>query len=189
MLDHGYETILYVQQLRQAALLAEALGGEYAEHAPGWRQRADAAAEALSAVLWNPDAGAFLSSLTESCHPTYGNAIAVTGSFGAAAGLSPSVTTPRRVDAILDHLTTYVKPWGYGGSDDGDACPFFEFSTEDLVYGQSNAYVANALYQAGRRRHWMCCAGPTAGSSTATPARCGRATGSAVAPTASSAPT
>ncbi|MEU9446222.1 alpha-L-rhamnosidase C-terminal domain-containing protein [Streptomyces sp. NPDC048304] len=107
-----YYNALYVQALRDAARLARLLG--QSGDATRWITRADKVAQAVNALLWDADAGAYLDSATGAVrHAQDGNALAVvTGIAGtdrAASALAHLDATTKRAygNAFMDNDTLF----------------------------------------------------------------------------------
>ncbi|MEU7306187.1 alpha-L-rhamnosidase C-terminal domain-containing protein [Streptomyces sp. NPDC007206] len=108
----AYYNALYVQALRDAARLARLLG--QSGDATRWITRADKVAQAVNALLWDADAGAYLDSATGAVrHAQDGNALAVvTGIAGtdrAASALAHLDATTKRAygNAFMDNDTLF----------------------------------------------------------------------------------
>jgi hypothetical protein len=151
VLDNSYWTAVMASELRQAALISDALGGTYAANSAAWRQRADSIAATATAHLWDPSFGAFLNSSPPSCHELGYNALAITGGMGVAAPLQTGIATAAEASAFLRRMPVYAHPYGYTNGDPTTPptlCNFFGTPDTELVYGQDSAEAAWAAFNA-----------------------------------------
>jgi Bacterial alpha-L-rhamnosidase 6 hairpin glycosidase domain/Bacterial alpha-L-rhamnosidase C-terminal domain len=144
----AYYNVLYVQALKDAAALAEALGDGV--DAGIWRGRAAAVGQAVQDRLWDPKAGAYLDSTTGTpMHPEDANSIAVLAGVGDSA----------RHAAALDYLAgALARPWGNAFADNDT----YFGGASDRVYAFLNYPEVAARFKTGKdasalellRRSW-----------------------------------
>jgi alpha-L-rhamnosidase-like protein len=110
----AYDNLVYVESLGAAASAAEAMGHD--DLAAQWREQARRTADAVNALLWDDEAGAYVALPGSQAHPLDANALAV------ASGVAGPDRSARVLDFVQSHLQT---PYGDRGVDTtaGNAVP------------------------------------------------------------------